>query len=302
MMSKFEISLTDKVCIVTGSARGIGRGIAEMMVARGANVVLNDIDPEPLDEAVAALRAEGGDVIGVASDVSTTEGGAALTRAAIERWGRIDVLVNNAGICRDAMFHKMTESAWDQVHGIHVRALFTCTQPVIQHLLARKKENPDDPGGSIICMTSSSGLAGNVGQCNYGAAKAAVCGFVLSLAKEMERRGTRVNAIAPTAWTRLVSAIPEKVLLEHIGEDGITQMKANRPEHIAPLVCFLASEAASGVTGQILRASGDSIGLFSHPHSKLDARSDGEWSVEEIAHAFEGWRPSLETLSSLGDL
>jgi len=296
------IRLDNKVCIVTGSARGIGRGIADEMVRRGARVVLNDIDPEPLAEAVSTLTAAGGEVVGVPCDVSTTEGGASLTHAALDTWGRVDVLVNNAGVCRDAMFHKMTEAAWDEVHGIHVRALFTCTQPVVQHLVARKREDPEAPGGSIICMTSTSGLAGNVGQCNYGAAKAAVCGFVLSLAKEMSRRGTRVNAVAPTAWTRLVSAIPEKVLIEHLGEDGMADMKAQRPEHIAPLVCFLASDAAEGITGQILRASGDSIGLFSHPHSKLDARSEDDWSVEGVAATFAGWRPSLETLGSLGDL
>jgi NAD(P)-dependent dehydrogenase (short-subunit alcohol dehydrogenase family) len=241
-------------------------------------------------------------VVGVAADVSRVDGGLALTQAALTRWGRVDVLVNNAGICRDAMFHKMTESQWDQVQAIHTKALFTCTQPVVRHLIERKKTDPSAPGGSIICTTSTSGLAGNVGQTNYGAAKAGVFGFVLSLAKEMNRRGTRVNAVAPTAWTRLVSAIPEEVLLQHIGEDGIRQAQAQRPEHIAPLVCFLASDAAEGVTGQIFRAAGQEIGTFAHPHRKDSARTEGEWTVEDVARTIDGWRGSLETLSSLGDL
>jgi NAD(P)-dependent dehydrogenase (short-subunit alcohol dehydrogenase family) len=300
-MSEARISLAKKVCIVTGSARGIGRGIVEEMVRRGAHVVVNDIDPGPLEETVAALST-GGEVIGVAADVSTTEGGQQLTDAALERWGRVDVLVNNAGVTRDALFFKMTEADWDRVMATHVRALFTCTQPVVRHLIERRKRDPSETGGSIICMSSTSGLAGNVGQTNYGAAKAAVLGFVLSLAKEMQRNDTRVNAIAPTAWTRLVSAIPEKVLLKQLGEEGLRRMQAKRPEHIAPVVCYLASDAAAGITGQFIRAAGDLIGLMSHPASIISRTTDGEWTVETLAEAFEELRPSLESLSTLGEL
>ena len=127
-------------------------------------------------------------------------------------------------------------------------------------------------------------------------------GFVLSLAKELQRRRSRVNAIAPTAWTRLVSAIPDKVLEAHIGADGLARLQAQRPEHIAPLVCFLASDASVGISGQIFRSAGSNLGLVGHPRTRLSAAADGSWTAESIAQTVAGWRSELESLSGLGEL
>ena len=292
------------MCIVTGAARGIGRGIVNEMAKRGARVVLNDIDPEPLAAAVDELTSQGADVVGAAADVSTVEGGESLTQAALDRWGRADVLVNNAGVTKDALFHKMTEAQWDQIHGIHTRALFTCTQPLVRHIIERRKVDPSERGGSVICMSSTSGLMGNLGQTNYASAKSAVLGFVLALAKEMKRHDTRVNAIAPSAWTRLLSETPEEVLRKHMGDEKLKQMQANRPEHIGAVVCFLASRSAEGVTGQFVRSIGKRVGVFSHPHPKVSAGVDGDadWDADDVAEAFAGFAGSLESLSSLGDV
>ncbi len=297
------ISLQGKVCIVTGAARGIGRAIASDLTRLGACVVINDIDREPLDEVVQTLNAAGGQVIGIASSVGTLEGGRKLTQAALEQWGRVDVLVNNAGVTRDAMFHKMTESEWDDVMTIHAKALFTCTQPVVQHIAERCKRDPEETGGSIICMSSTSGLGGNVGQTNYSAAKSAVLGFVMALAKELRRNGSRINAIAPSAWTRLTSAIPEEVLVKYVGEEGLRQMQGNRPEHIAPVVSYLASDASRGVTGQFIRVAGNNVGVFAHPAPKRSVAADEDWTVDTVAQAFdEQLKPALEPLKNLGDL
>ncbi|MGE0870664.1 MAG: SDR family NAD(P)-dependent oxidoreductase [Kofleriaceae bacterium] len=297
-----RISVEGRVCIVTGSARGIGLAIAEQLGKLGGKVVINDVDATELDNAVAELRGKDIDAIGVAADVSSTAGGQSLTTAALERWGKVDVLVNNAGITRDAMFHSMTDEQWDGVLSTHVRALFACTQPVVRHLRERTKADPSYDGGSIICMSSTSGLGGNIGQCNYAAAKAAVLGFVLSLAKETERQRTRVNAVVPTAWTRLVAAIPEHVLLKHLGEDGLARMKARKPEHVAAVVCYLASTASAGITGQFVRASGTTVGLISHPRSAASRIDDQDLGPEAVARIMDELRPALQNLSGLGEL
>ncbi len=297
-----RVSVAGRVCIITGSARGIGLAIAQALAQRGARVVVNDVDTEELDKAVAQLRETGADVIGVAADVSTTAGGLSLTTAALERWGTVDVLVNNAGVTSDSLFHNMTDEQWDAVLTTHVRALFACTQPVIRHLRERTKGDPEFDGGSIICMSSTSGLGGNLGQTNYAAAKAAVLGFVLSLAKETERHRTRVNAVVPTAWTRLVAAIPEAVLLKHLGEEGVAKMKARRPEHVAAVVCYLASTASLGITGQFVRASGTSVGLVAHPRPKSARGQEDDFGPEAVADIMDSLRPALEPLSGLGEL
>jgi NAD(P)-dependent dehydrogenase (short-subunit alcohol dehydrogenase family) len=296
------VSVDGRVCIVTGSARGIGLAIVQTLAQRGAKVVVNDVDQAELDKSVCALRESGADVIGVAADVSSTAGGLALTTAALERWGKVDVLVNNAGITSDTLFHNMTDEQWDGVLTTHVRALFACTQPVIRHLRERAKGDPEFDGGSIICMSSTSGLGGNLGQTNYAAAKAAVLGFVLSLAKETERHRTRVNAVVPTAWTRLVAAIPEHVLLKHLGEQGLAKMKARKPEHVAAVVCYLASTASVGISGQFVRASGTTVGLVGHPRSKVSRTDDQAFGPEAVARIMDSLRDALEPLSGLGEL
>lgn len=301
---KARVRLDGKVCIVTGSGRGIGRGIAETMARYGAKVVLNDIDNGPLDEAVQAVKAVGGgDVIGVKASVGSVAEAKGLTEAALEKWGRVDVLVNNAGVTRDSLFHKMTEAQWDEIMSVHVKALFACSQPVVQHLVERRKKDPNSGGGSIVSMSSTAGLAGNIGQTNYSAAKAAVLGFTMALAKEMERFNVRVNAVAPSAWTRLTSAIPEEVLVKSVGQAGVDKMKSRRPEDLAPIICYLASDSAAGVTGQFVRAAGNMLGLWTHPDPKMTVHSEEGWTPDSVARAFEDkLKPSLEKLVGIFNL
>ncbi|MBI2059310.1 MAG: SDR family NAD(P)-dependent oxidoreductase [Nitrospirae bacterium] len=290
-----KVRLDGKVCIVTGSGRGIGFGIARTMAAIGARVVVNDIDQEPLDAAVKEIQRAGGEAIGVKASVGSVEDGQKLTKSALDKWGGVDVLVNNAGITRDSLFHKMSEQQWDEIMNVHVKALFCCTQPVIQHLVERQKSG--GAGGSIVSMSSTAGLKGNVGQANYSAAKAGVLGFTLALAKEMERFKVRVNAVAPSAWTRLTSAIPEEVLVKSVGQEGVDRMKSRRPEDLASIICFLASDAADGVTGQFVRAAGNMIGLWNHPDAKVTIYTEDGWTPDTVAAAFEDkLRPRMEKL------
>jgi 3-oxoacyl-[acyl-carrier protein] reductase len=237
-----RFDFTGRTAIVTGAGRGIGLGIARSFVGAGAEVVMVDLDEDVLVAAAAELSA-----VAAVADISRTEDVERVVAAAIERTGRIDVLVNNAGILRDGVLWKMDDEAWDQVLAVHLGGTFRFTRACVPHFRERGY-------GRVINFTSYTGLHGNMGQANYAAAKAGLIGFTKTAAKELARFGVTVNAISPNANTRMLASIPA---------DKREQMDAQiplgrvaEPEEIAAAVAFLASEEAGYITGVVLPVDG----------------------------------------------
>ncbi len=239
--------LKDKVAVITGSGRGIGRAIAIAMAKEGAKVVVNDIDEEPAKEVVETIKKNGGEAVYSINSVFPLSSAEAIIKTAIDNFGRIDILVNNAGVIRDAMVHKMTEEDFDLVINTHVKGTFCCTKAAYTYMREQKS-------GRIINVTSYAGLRGNIGQANYCAAKAAIIGLTKSNAKEFGRYNITVNAISPNAKTRMVESIPPEVLKGF--EKQIPLGRFGEPEEMAPMVIFLASDEAGYITGQIIAVDG----------------------------------------------
>ena len=242
-----------KVVVVTGAGRGIGAAIATMMAGHGAKVVVNDIgvslggeggDQSPAGEVVAAIKKAGGEAVANFDSVSEFASAAKIIQCALDTFGRIDCVVNNAGILRDVIFHKMTEDDWDSVLKVMLKGAFNMCRNAADHF--RKQES-----GSFVHMTSTSGLIGAMGQANYGAAKLGMVGLSKNIAVDMQRFNVRSNCIAPTAWTRMTASIPPK---DPAARKRIEQRMQVSAGHNAPLAVFLASDAAKEVTGQIFAA------------------------------------------------
>ena len=283
--------LEDKVAIVTGSGRGVGRGVAMLMAQEGAHVVIVDpgvnVDGSGFDQSVAQVVADeinqaGGSAVACTESVATMEGGEAIVQAAIDNFGKLDIVVTCAGILRDRMVFNMTEQEWDDVIAVHLKGTFT----VVKHaaILFRQQRS-----GRIITFTSESGLIGNSGQANYGAAKSGIAGFTKVVAKDMGRYGATANAIAPRASTRMISAIPDSAaeirarggVAPISGEDQIRDLD---PDAIAPFVCFLASDYAARVNGQTFLVYGNQVSLMSQPRPKKSIFTpSGHWSMDELA-------------------
>ena len=265
-----------KIAVVTGAARGIGREEALLLAREGARVVVNDVDAAEVAEVVAEIAGAGGEAVLHTGDVSETDGAETLVRAALETWGSLDVVVNNAGILRDRMVYNLSEQEWDSVLRVHLRGHFLVTRTAARHWRERAKSG-GDVAGRIVNTTSTSGLLGNVGQSNYGAAKAGVAAFTQIVAMELGRIGVTVNAIAPGARTRMTEVAYGDVAA---GGDGFDPLD---PANIAPLVVFLASDAAAHITGQVFRVHGGHVELYEgwHPVAAID--KDGRWSPAELA-------------------
>ncbi len=244
--------MKDKVALVTGSSRGIGRGIAMRLAAEGCKVVVNYRSGAPAAEAVvAAIAAEGGEALAIQADV--TEGSAveALVQGALDRFGRVDILVNNAGITRDGLLMRMKDEDWDQVLSTNLRSAFLVSRAVLRPMMRQR-------WGRIINIASISGLSGNAGQCNYAAAKAGMVGLTRSLAKEAGSRGITVNAVAPGyVPTDLTQDLPEALLAEAVKATPLGRL--GTVEDIAGAVAFLASADAAFITGQVLRVDGGMV-------------------------------------------
>ena len=284
-------SLVDKVAVVTGAGRGIGRGIALEMAAEGAKVVVVDpgvnVDGSGQDHSVAAqvveeIQAAGGEAVPCMESVTTMEGGEKIIQTAVDNFGRLDIAVTCAGILRDRMIFNMTEQEWDDVIAVHLKGTFT----VVKHacILFRQQRS-----GRIITFSSESGLIGNSGQANYGAAKSGIAGFTKVVAKDMGRYGVTANAIAPRANTRMIGDIPDSAseirarsgVAPIAGEDTLTEMD---PTHIAPFVCYLASDYAHNVNGQTFLVYGDTISLISQPRPERSIyEPSGHWDMETLA-------------------
>ena len=284
-------SLTDKVAIVTGSGRGIGRGVAMMMAAEGAKVVVVDpgvnvdgtgVDHSVADEVVAQIQQAGGVAVACRESVTSMEGGEKIVQTAVDNFGRLDIVVTCAGILRDRMIFNMTEQEWDDVISVHLKGTFT----VVKHacILFRQQRS-----GRVITFSSESGLVGNSGQANYGAAKSGIAGFTKVVAKDMGRYGVTANAIAPRAHTRMIGAIPDtaREIRERSGVATISDDNEPEqwdPDNVAPFVCYLASDYADNINGQTFRVYGNTVSLMSLPRPmKTIYEARGHWDMSDLS-------------------
>ena len=295
--------LDGKVALVTGAARGVGRAIALEAAKAGAAVVVNDLGV-PLDGGGAAdlsaaeavveeIRASGGQAVANGDSVASADGARAMVETAIERFGRIDLVVNNAGILRDVLFHKMEEADFDAVIAVHLKGAFNVSRAAAPHFRAQN-------GGSYVHMTSTSGLIGNLGQANYAAAKLGIAALSKAIAVDMQRFGVRSNAVAPFAWTRMVSSIPTATPEQAARVEGLKKLV---PEKIAPFVVALGSDGARHVTGQIFAVRNNEIFLFSQPRPIRSAHTAEGWTAEAIVErVLPMFEPDFYALEKSGDV
>jgi NAD(P)-dependent dehydrogenase (short-subunit alcohol dehydrogenase family) len=291
-----------KVAIVTGAGRGIGRGIALLLAQEGARVVVCDIgasldgagtDIGPAQAVVDEIKKAGGAAIASTLSISEPANAEKIVAAALEHFGRVDVLVNNAGILRDRIFHRMSWSDWSDVIDVHLHGSFAMSRACATHF---REQN----SGSFVHMTSTSGLVGNFGQANYMAAKMAIVGLSRGIALDMARFNVRSNCIAPFAWTRMIDSIPAETEQE---KARVARIREMTPEKIAPLTVYLASDRAEGITGQIFSVRNNEIYLFNQnrPIRTLH-RSDG-WTPEKLDAQLKGaFGPSFTPLERSGDV
>ncbi|MHA1564752.1 MAG: SDR family oxidoreductase [Alphaproteobacteria bacterium] len=293
--------LKDKVAVVTGAGRGIGREIAIAMAAQGARVVVNDIGAEvdgrgedgtPADEVVTEIVNAGGEAVADRHSVAEPEGARAIIQTAVDTFGRVDCVVNNAGILRDGIFHKMTEEQWAGVLHTHLFGSFYVSRAAATFF---REQN----SGALVHMTSTSGLIGSVGQANYAAAKLGVAALSKSIALDMERFNVRSNCIAPFAWSRMLGAIPNTP----DQEDRLAKLRTLTPDKIAPLAVYLCADAADHVSGQIFAVRGDEIFLMSQPRPIRSVHRSEGWTPDSIAkHAMPALQDSFYSLDRTADV
>ena len=276
-----------KVALVTGAGRGIGREVALSLVSEGAKVVVNDLggslegdgtDTGPAGEVVKEIEQAGGAAAANTDSVSDPDGAERMVETALDSFGRIDAVVNIAGILRDAMLHKMTHEEWSAVIDVHLNGSYYVSRAAMPHMR-------EQAGGGFVHFTSTSGLNGNIGQANYAAAKMGIVGLSRVIAQEGARYSIRSNCVAPFAWTRMIESIP--VQSDAQAEAFRKMRERATPAHIAPVVTYLVSEAATEVTGQVFGVRANEIYLMSQPRPI------------RTLHKSDGWQPSdlAETLA-----
>jgi len=287
--------LDGKAAVVTGAGRGIGRAIAELLAAEGAAVVVNDLGSEVdgrgaqvsvADEVAAAIRAQGGRAIASHESVADFRAAERNVGTAVREFGAIDVLVNNAGILRDRMLFNMSEEEWDAVIAVHLKGTFNCTRHAAVHMRQQRR-------GRIISISSTSGVYGNSGQANYGAAKDGIAGFTRVVSRDLGRYGITVNAVCPGALTRMSQTVPQSARrtrnergLETGFEERGFPLRNFGPENVAPWVVYLATDAARDVNGQTFLVMAGLVALLGYPAPIRTIQKDGRWTPEEIATIF----------------
>ncbi|MFG1992199.1 SDR family NAD(P)-dependent oxidoreductase [Actinoplanes sp. NPDC048988] len=272
------MNVEGKVAIVTGSGRGLGLAYVKALAAAGASVVVNDVDEAAVDAAVASLGDRATGVAGAVGDAATAE---RLVDTAVKTFGRLDVLVTNAGILRDRVLWKMTDDDFDAVVHVHLRGTFTCARAAAIQMRSQ------GTGGRLILISSPAGQRGNFGQTNYAAAKAGIAAMARTWALELARANITVNAVVPVAATEMTKTIPAFAPLLEKDEPLPAWVRRDEGmgtvDDVTGLIVYLASDASAGLTGQAIGVGGDRLALWAHPKEKTVAFTDGGWSASAIA-------------------
>ena len=279
--------LDGRVAIVTGAGRGIGRSVARLLASEGASVVVNDLgsavdgsghDSGPAHDVVAEIAEAGGKAVANGADISVFAAAENLVQTAIEEFGRLDILVNVAGILRDRMVFNMTEQEWDDVIRVHLKGTFNTTRFASAHWRSLRDESAQN---RIINFTSVSGLHGAPGQPNYAAAKMGIVGLTWSSARALGKYGVTVNAISPGAATRMTDSVPSDRRRTRPEVDEWS------PDNVAPIVAYLASERSGWITGRIIHSSGYEVSLYSNPEPVVRIVGTGPWQPDALAEQVE---------------
>jgi NAD(P)-dependent dehydrogenase (short-subunit alcohol dehydrogenase family) len=275
-------SLQNKVIVVTGAGNGIGRATALRLAAHGAKVVVNDLgssgsgegrDAGLAQRVVEEIRSGGGTAIASADSVATAASAQAIVETAISAFGRIDGVINNAGILRDGIFHKMSTDAWQAVLDVHLGGAYFVSRAAAPYFREQQ-------GGTFVHMTSTSGLIGNFGQANYAAAKLGIVALSKSIALDMARFNVRSNCIAPFAWSRLIGTLPSETEAE---KKRLERMQAMKPEQVATVAAFLSGDASVDVNGQVLAVRGNELIVMSQPRPVASVHRSEGWTQESLA-------------------
>lgn len=299
-----DMNMAGKVAVVTGAGRGIGREVALTLARRGVSVVVNDVgasldgreeDESPAAEVVRLITEEGGQAVANRASVAEWESAASIVQQAIDSFGRIDYVVNNAGILRDKIFHHMDPADFEAVVKVHLFGSFYVSRAAAPHF--RQQES-----GAFVHMTSTSGLIGSIGQANYASAKLGIVGLSRSLALEMSRFNVRSNCISPSAFSRMIESIPGASPEEQARNLEMRRSRT-RPEQIAPVAAYLLSDAAKHISGQIIGVRGNELYLYSQPRPVRILQNSQGWDQQSLTEQVgEGWRSSFIPLERTRDV